>query len=143
CRTNSLQLSGCVGALQHRLWHLDRPEVHEERTRIFAREAKRRHIRVTRRQAFAQPLCKRIKLHPAIERAERRRANVRTLAALPDRMARRTHSFCQGPTMLLQRAGSQASAFVCSRNKEMRFVLIRLIRRYWSGICNEQKGMLR
>jgi len=110
-RTNSLQLSGCVGSLQHRLWHLDRPEVHEERTRIFAREAKCRHIWMTGHQAFAQPLCKRIKLHPAIERAERRRANVRTLAALPDRMACR----------LLQRAGlavlSQA-ARRCEQQKE-------------------------
>jgi len=100
---------------------LDASQIKEQCTRVFAREPKCRHIRVTGRQAFAQPLCKRIKLQPAIERTERRRANVRTLAALPDRMARRTHSFCQGPTMLLQRAGLallSPSARCCEQQKD-------------------------
>src|SRR5262249_14746028 len=100
---------------------LDASQIKEQCTRVFAREPKCRHIRVIRRQAFAQPLCKRIKLHPAIERTERRRANVQALAALPDRMAHRTHSFCQGPTMLLQRAGLallSPSARCCEQQKD-------------------------
>ena len=100
---------------------LDASQIKEQGTGVFAREAKRRHIRVTGRQAFAQPFCKRIKLHPAIERAEWRRVNVRTLAALPDRMARRAHSLRQSLTVLLQRAGlavlSQA-ARCCEQQKD-------------------------
>ena len=56
-------------------------------------------------QAFPQPICESIKLHPPIERAEGRRPDVRAVAASADRMACRTHSLCKRLTVLLQGAG--------------------------------------
>jgi hypothetical protein len=88
------------------LRRLNGPEIEQERTRVFARETKRRHIRMANRQALAQPLHKRIKIHSAIERAKGRGTNVRALTALADRMALRAHSFCKSPTPLLQRTGA-------------------------------------
>src|SRR5262245_31939775 len=76
-----------------RLRRLDGPQIQQERARVLAREAKRRHIRMANHQAFAQPLHERIKIDSAIERAKGGSASVRTLAAFPDRMALRAHPF--------------------------------------------------
>jgi len=87
-------------------WHLRRlngPQIKQERTRVLARETKRRHIRMADRQPFAQPLHKRIKIDSAIERAKGRGANVRASTALADRMALRAHSFRQNAATLLKR----------------------------------------
>jgi len=87
-------------------WHLRRlngPQIKQERTRVLARETKRRHIRMADRQPFAQPLHKRIKIDSAIERAKGRGANVRASTALADRMALRAHSFRQNAATLLER----------------------------------------
>src|SRR5262249_3143916 len=73
-------------------WHLRRlngPQIKQERPRVLPRETKRRHVRMANRQPFAQPLHERIKIDSAIERAEGRSANVRTLPAPADRMALR------------------------------------------------------
>jgi hypothetical protein len=88
------------------LWRLNGPQIEQERTGVLTRETKRRHIRMTDREALAQPLYERIKIDSAVELAKGRSANVRTLTALPDGMALRAHSFCKSPTPLLERTGA-------------------------------------
>jgi len=85
------------------LRRLNGPQIKQERTRVLARETKRRHIWMSNHQPFAQPLHKRIKIDSAIERAKGRGANVRALTALADRMALRAHSFRQNAAALLER----------------------------------------
>src|SRR5262249_2358970 len=87
-----------------RLRRLDGPQIKQERTRVLAREAKRRHIRMANHQPFTQPLHERIKIDSAIERAKGGGASVRTLTAFTDRMALRAHPFRQRAAALLQRA---------------------------------------
>jgi hypothetical protein len=86
------------------LRRLNGPQIKKERAGIFARETKGWHIRMVNRQAFAQPVHERIKVHSAIERAEGRGTNVWTLTALADRMTLRAHSLCKSATMLLKGA---------------------------------------
>src|SRR5262244_2724478 len=85
------------------LRRLNGPQIKQERPRVLAREAKRRHVRMANRQPFAQPLHERIKIDSAIERAKGRGANVRTLPAPADGMALRAHSFRQSAAALLER----------------------------------------
>ena len=105
-------------------WHLRRlngPQIKQERTRVLAREAKRRHVRMTNRQPFAQPLHERIKIDSAIERAKGRGANVRALTALADRMALLAHSFRQSAAALLERSGAAVfgeTSRRCEEHKE-------------------------
>src|SRR5262249_17381195 len=87
-------------------WHLRRlngSQIKQERPRVLAREAKRRHVRMANHQPFAQPLHERIKIDSPIERAKGRGANVRTLPAPADGMALRAHSFRQSAAALLER----------------------------------------
>ena len=76
-----------------RLRRLDRPQIEDQRTGIFARETKRRHVWMVEHKPFAQPIGEGIELHPPIERAEGGRTDVRALSAPANRMACRTHSF--------------------------------------------------
>jgi len=87
------------------LRRLNRSQIKEECPGIFARETKRWHIRMVDHQAFAQAVGESIKIHSAIERAEGRSTDVRTPAALADRMTLRAHSLRKRATMSLQRAG--------------------------------------
>ena len=68
------------------LRRLNGPQIKQERTRVFARETKGRHIRMADREALAQSLHERIKIDAAIECAKGRSTNVGTLTALADRM---------------------------------------------------------
>src|SRR5262249_61745027 len=86
------------------LRRLNGPQIKQERTRVLTRKTKRRHIRMTNHQPFAQPLHERIKIDSAIERAKCRGANVRALTALADRMALGVHSFRQNAAALLEPA---------------------------------------
>jgi len=84
------------------LWRLNGPEIKQERTRVFARETKGRHIRMADREALAQSLHERIEIHAAIERTKGRSTSVRALTTLADGMTLRAHSFRQSATALLQ-----------------------------------------
>src|SRR5262249_6621490 len=91
------------GALGVHSRRLDGPQIKQERTRVFARETKRRHIRMTDREPFAQSLHERIKIHAAIERAKGRGTGVRALTVPADGMTLRAHSFRQSVAALFQR----------------------------------------
>ena len=67
-----------------RLRRLNGPQIKQERTRVFARETKRRHIGMADHQPFAQPLHKRIQIESAIERTKGRGTDVRALATFAD-----------------------------------------------------------
>src|SRR5262245_13078451 len=103
-----------------RLRRLNGPQIKQERTRVLTRETKRRHIRMTNHQPFAQPLHERIKIDSAIQRAKGGGASVRTLTAFPDRMAWRAHPFRQRAAALLERARAafDQSGRGCDEQKE-------------------------
>ena len=92
----------CPRSVGLRLRRLNRPQIKQERTRVLAGEAKRRHIRMADREPLAQPLHERIEIHAAIERAKGRGTDVRARATRADGMTLRAHSFRQSATPLLQ-----------------------------------------
>jgi hypothetical protein len=103
------------------LRRLNGPQIKQERTRVLARETKRRHIRMANHQPFAQPLHERIKIDSAIERAKGRGASVRTLPAPADGMALRAHSFRQSAAALFERTGAALfgqAGWRCDEQKE-------------------------
>jgi len=103
-----------------RLRRLNGPQIKQERTRVLAREAKRRHIRMADREPLAQPLHERIEIHAAIERTKSRGTDVRALATFADGMTLRAHAFRQSATALLQetRAAVFGQARRCGREQK-------------------------
>src|SRR6516165_1328126 len=107
--------------LSMHLRRLNGPQIKQERTRVFARETKRRHIGMADHQPFAQPLHKRIQIESAIERTKGRGANVRTLTAFADRMTLRAHSFRRSAAALFQWSGAAVfgqARRCCEQQKE-------------------------
>src|SRR6516165_8954599 len=92
------------------LRRLNGPQIKQERTRVFARETKRRHIRMADHEALAQLLHERIKIHAASERTKGGGTSVRTLTTPADGMTLRAHSFRRSAAALFQWTGLLSSA---------------------------------
>jgi len=81
---------------------LDGPQIEHEAAGIFALEPECWHIGMTNHEPFAQSVEERIEIHPAIERAERRRPGMRALTTLADGVTLRAQCFSENLAMPLQ-----------------------------------------